>query len=141
GHEDFYAQRVKSYGIEDLVELRPSISYHDALAETLIADGLLIFQASNSNHQIPAKLYEYLRASRPILAITDPNGNTATVMRAAGIESIVRLDSVEEIKAGLMKFLEQIHQVEASIATDETIAKYSRKKGAQHLAEILDWLE
>ena len=47
-------------GIQDLIELAPLVPYEGrAFAEQLAADGLLLFQAANCNHQIPAKLYEY----------------------------------------------------------------------------------
>jgi len=43
-----------------------------ATAVRMAADALLVMQASNCNAQIPAKIYEYLRAGKPILALTDP---------------------------------------------------------------------
>jgi len=49
---------------------------------------LLLLQASNCNSQIPAKVYEYLRAGKPILALTDPEGDTATLLRNLGINTI-----------------------------------------------------
>jgi hypothetical protein len=78
--------------------------YRHALAEMLRADGLLILQAANCNEQIPAKLYEYLRAGRPILALTDPSGDTAGAVRDAGIGAIARLDSTDDIAAALDEF-------------------------------------
>ena len=114
------------------------IPYREALCEMMASDGLLVFQAGNCNHQIPAKIFEYLRAQKPILTMTDPRGDTAALMSAAGIDSIVRLDSVEEIQAGLMKFVDQIHQRKAPLPKCETIAKYSRKEGAKDLAGMLN---
>ena len=51
-----------------------------------------------------AKLYEYLRADRPIIALTDPVGDTATTLRQAGVPKIARIDSAEEIEAILSEF-------------------------------------
>ena len=56
----------------------------------LTVDGLLVLQAANCNDQIPAKTYEYLRAQQPLLALTDPAGDTADVIRRAGIDTIAR---------------------------------------------------
>jgi len=75
-----YAPLLKEAGIDDIVTLEPAVSYKAALQEMLTADGLLLFQAAMCNHQIPAKLYEYLRAGRPILALTDAAGDTAADM-------------------------------------------------------------
>lgn len=45
------------------------------------ADRALLFQAPNRNHQIPAKLYEHLRAGNLILAMTGPTGDTAATLQ------------------------------------------------------------
>ena len=72
GDDAGFRRDVEALGIDDIVRLEPPIDYLGALQEMLAADGLLILQASNCNAQVPAKLYEYLRAKRPILALTDP---------------------------------------------------------------------
>src|SRR5689334_12215337 len=69
GFEDLYRPQLLDLGINDIVFLEPTISHRESLIEMLNADGLLIFQAANCNLQIPAKLYECLRARRPIFAL------------------------------------------------------------------------
>lgn len=142
GHDDIYAPMLKAHGLDDMVSIRAGVPYTEALGEMLAADGLLVFQASNCNRQIPAKLYEYLRAKRPVFALTDPNGNTAQTLISAGIDTIVRLDDKEDIKQGLIRFLELIRNGAAPVATDHTIQKYSResltKKLAETLSDVLD---
>jgi hypothetical protein len=64
-----------------VVLLAPALPYREALRETMDVDGLLVFQAANCNHQIPTKIYEYFRTRRPILALTDPSGDTAAALR------------------------------------------------------------
>jgi glycosyltransferase involved in cell wall biosynthesis len=98
-HEDLMRKLAASHAVEPFIELCPPIPYREALAEMLRADGLLVMQASNCNEQIPAKIYEYLRAGRPILGLTDRTGDTGSVLRNAGIEQIASLDSPEEIAA------------------------------------------
>ena len=108
--------------------------------EMLNSDGLLLFQASNCNHLIPAKVYEYLRARRPIFALTDLNGDTANLLRDSGIETIVPLGSKDDIAQGLMKFLGCIHQGFAAVVSDTQLAQYSRKSKTGELAKLLDSL-
>lgn len=98
-------QLAEQHGVQDYVEVCPPIPYHEALAEMMRADGLLIMQASNCNAQIPAKLYEYLRAGRPVLCLTDPAGDTAQVLGQAGIDAIARLDDEREIASLLARFV------------------------------------
>ena len=109
-----------------------------ALAEMMNADGLLLFQASNCNHQIPAKIYEYLRARRPILALTDPEGDTAGVLRGAGCGTVVRLDAQEEIAAGMQGFLKDVREGRGDTASDAEIESHSRRARTAELARLLD---
>ncbi len=138
GEEKHYQQRLAAFGIADIVELAPSMPYRDALGEMLNADGLLLLQAANCNHQIPAKAYEYLRARRPVFALTDHRGNTATLLRESGIDTIVDIADKDEIKAGLLRFLELLDQEKAPIASDRAIAAHSRRARTGELAQLLD---
>jgi hypothetical protein len=104
----------------------------------IASDGLVVLQAANCNNQVPAKLYEYLRARRPILALTDPAGDTAAVLRNAGIDTIARLDSQEEIAQLLVRFLELVRQQRAPLAGESTIAAGSRRSRTIELARVLD---
>lgn len=138
GDDAGYRRDVAALGIDDIVRFEPAIGYQQALEEMLAADGLLIFQASNCNEQIPAKLYEYLRAQRPILALTDPVGDTAHTLRSAGTGMIVRLDSAEDIQASLPDFLDQIREDSWTRCTSEVIARYSRRSQTLQLARLLE---
>ncbi len=124
----------------DLVELAPAIAYEDALAEIMTADGLLLFQAANCNHQIPAKLYEYLRAGRPVFALTDDAGDTAVTLRAAGLDAIAPLDQRTVIAVRLTKFIADIVTGSAKLAIPELAARYSRRSQARELAALLEEL-
>lgn len=103
-----YRPLLAQAGIDDVIELAPSIGYRQALQEMLEADGLLLFQAAMANQQIPAKLYEYMRAGRPILALTDPAGDTAAAMRAAHTGMVCNLADAQDIAARLAEFVQGI---------------------------------
>ncbi|HEY7787908.1 MAG TPA: glycosyltransferase, partial [Casimicrobiaceae bacterium] len=79
-HDAVLVELARQHRVLDMIELVPPIPYRGALEEMMRADGLLILQAANCNDQIPAKLYEYLRSGRPIIALTDPTGDTAGAM-------------------------------------------------------------
>ncbi len=82
-HDDLLSQLAKVHGAESFIELCPPIPYRDALAEMLGVDALLVMQASNCNAQIPAKIYEYLRAGKPILkSIILPASSTRGIKRS-----------------------------------------------------------
>ena len=138
GTETNFRAELERLGIADIVQLQPSIDYVSALREMLTVDGLLILQAANCNAQVPAKLYEYLRADRPILALTDPKGDTARTLDAAGAGLVARLDSVAEIREALLRLMGQIRNGNWRRASRETVAGYSREAQAAKLARLLD---
>ena len=138
GSENVYRQYMRELGIEDIVVLGNAIPYADALSEMLSVDGLLIFQASNCNWQVPAKIYEYIRARRPILALTDPEGDTAHVLRDEGIDTIGTLSSKEDTARALVDFLTRIRTGKAPIASDRGVERHSRHIHAGEVARLLD---
>jgi glycosyltransferase involved in cell wall biosynthesis len=138
GNEEFYRSHVQSIGIDDIVLFEDAVPYQDALHEMLHCDGLLLFQGSNCNHQIPAKLYEYLRAGRPIFALTDPRGDTANVLTDAGVPTIAPLDSKEQIMRGLVEFLSLIREGHAPIPNKTKVIKHSRQARTVEFAKLLD---
>jgi hypothetical protein len=138
GHEDVHGPEISKRGIQDLVALLPSIPYREALREMLLADGLLIFQASNCNNQVPAKVYEYFRARRPIFAMTDLKGDTALVLRDAGCDAIVPLDDALAIARGLSTFLARARAGSPPpVPSEEEVARHSRRGRTEELARLL----
>jgi len=138
-HDDHLRMLMQRHpGLDNIIELAPALPYHEAVAEMLGADGLLLLQAANCNSQIPAKLYEYLRARRPLLALTDAAGDTAATLRAAGIDTIGQLDSPADIAAALLRFLHLCRAWQAPLASQKIITSHSRAARTQELAALLD---
>lgn len=137
GHDAVHAESLARFGIGDLVELAPQVSYAEALREMLEADGLLVFQAASCNNQIPAKLYEYFRAGRPILALTDTVGDTAGLLRSAGVDTISPLDDRAKIAAALTEFLAKLKSGTAPAVSRATAAMHSRRVRARELAALM----
>jgi len=128
---------AESNGALDFIELCPGVPYREALEEMTTVDALLVMQASNCNDQIPAKIYEYLRAGKPILALTDPVGDTAGVLRNAGLATISRLDSAEEILSALVALLREWRSGCAQLPEVSAVTQLSRRARSQILVTIL----
>lgn len=131
---------VSEMGLDHIVSLQPPVPYHEALLEMAHADGLLLFQGSRYNRQIPAKVYEYLRVARPILALTDPAGDTGALLASEGINSIAPLDDASAIEVALREFLARLKEHNVVVPTPERVARYSREAGVQRFAEVFDQL-
>jgi hypothetical protein len=107
----------------------------------LRADGLLLFQGPSCNHQIPAKLYEYLRAGRPIFALTDPRGNSAAVLRSAGVPDIVDIERTDSIEAAMREFLAAVRDGTRGGIPRAVAARFSRQARSSELAQVLNGVE
>lgn len=139
GHNEYYKKLIQEKKLQDIIFIEPGIGYKEALTEMLSVDGLVIFQAANCNHQIPAKIYEYLRAKKPILALTDIKGDTAAVLLNSGVEpSIAALDNKEEIIQTMIKFLHQIEQGTTPVISDKYIFSHSREARTEILAKMMN---
>lgn len=136
GEIKYFSGLAKKYGIEDIVKIEPAVPYREALAEMLTVDGLLVFQGTMFNAQIPAKIYEYFRAKKPVFALLDPEGETAKVLGAAGFTDMAPMDAPQAITVALKNFISQIQQGTAYIATDEVVEASSRKHRASQLAKV-----
>ena len=139
-NEAVLAPLVEKYRLADVVELAPPLSYRDALSEMRRADCLLVLQASNCNAQVPAKLYQYLRCRRPIIGLTDHAGDTAGVLRRAGLADIARLDSVDEIATLLRRFLDQVQGGAVVLPDANFVGESSRFHRTGELVALLEQL-
>ncbi|UCV17309.1 glycosyltransferase [Ferribacterium limneticum] len=137
-HDAFLKEQIVKLQLEQLVEIFPSVPYQDALAEMIRADGLLVLQSDGCNDQIPAKFYEYIRAGRPILALTDSAGDTAEAMRKFGLNNIAPLDSPSAITDRLAIFLQQARSGQIPPIPTNMLRQASRHERATLLAIMLN---
>ena len=138
GSDVIYRPMIEALDIGDIVRIEPVIAYRDALREMLRADGLLLFQGSVCNHQIPAKIYEYYRAGKPILALVDPAGISASMLRGVGIPDIADITRSEHIATTLLDLLAAQKEGRRRGVAREIAAGHSRKARSAELAGILN---
>jgi glycosyltransferase involved in cell wall biosynthesis len=138
GNETQFSRLAERYAVAERIEFLPPLPYKAALAEMLRADGLLVLQAANCNDQIPAKVYEYFRARRPIVALTDPRGDTAGLLRQCGIESIAALDDPAAIASLLAKALTELATGHGALPDEAAVRAASRHSRSEALARLLD---
>lgn len=123
---------------EDIIEILPPVPYAQALQEMMRADGLLVMQGANCNEQVPAKLYEYFRACRPILGLADPVGDTARVMADAGVAPIAQLEDSAAVEAALLAYLDARRAGASRLALSAPFAAMSRRARAAELVDVLE---
>lgn len=138
GSEAMYSEEIRRRGLEGMVTLAPPVSNHEALLEQADADALLLFQGSKFDHQIPAKVYEYLRIGRPIFALLGNGGDTEALLHETGGAKLVALDDVPGIEKGLLEFMHSLRDRRAPMANNAVVQGYSRRQGTTVLAGLLD---
>lgn len=91
-------QAVNAWGLTPFVAALPPLPYSASLAAMTDADALLVMQPPIDAFRpmVPTKLYEYLAAARPILAVV-PEGATARLVRAYDAGIVAQADDPEAI--------------------------------------------
>ena len=140
GSDDLYRSQLVALNLQDIVRLEPPIAYREALREMLRADALLLFQGSVCDHQVPAKIYEYYRAARPILALVGPEGISATMLREAGVEDQANMADAQQIADAISVFLDKLRNGRCSGVPRDFAMANSRRSRTGELARLLDEL-
>ncbi|WP_197513351.1 glycosyltransferase [Acidihalobacter aeolianus] len=140
GSEGHYESMVARYELHDIVEIAPMLERQDALVEQHRADGVLLFQGAEFNAQVPAKLYEYFRNGKPILALVDGAGETADIVLRENAGLVVDMNNVLAIETGLLEFIDKLKRRVITPVDGDALQKYSRRVGAQKLVSIIDKL-
>ncbi len=130
------------HGIADRVMVHPRVPYRTALSLQLRADALLLLQWNDKLDEgsVPAKLFEYLYARRPILAICYEQGMAAQLIRERRAGLVANAPErirdqlrvwIRQKRAGCLKRLDP--SVSHGLSRDEQFGKLERM-----FAEILD---
>ncbi|MCK9584135.1 MAG: glycosyltransferase [Candidatus Cloacimonetes bacterium] len=131
-------QEIQSSPIKDKISIMPELSHQDALLKMQEADALiLIINSSSPKGTLTSKVFEYLRLSRPILALVPQHGEAAALLRECGIDSICPMESVSAIKLCLTKLIEDRDK---ELTLSPALAKYERKQQVNELYRRLEAL-
>jgi len=70
---------------------------------------LIMNDSANAKGHIPGKVFEYLEARRPILAVGDPDGDTAAILTKANAGTCISFQDKPKMKACLQKVYEDFN--------------------------------
>jgi glycosyltransferase involved in cell wall biosynthesis len=130
---------VKRRGLDSSVTVERQVSYRESLARMAQADLLLLLDAPGRRIGVPAKVYEYLGAGRPILALAEPDGDTAWALRESGaVHRIVAPGDAFGIERALRELVRVVTRGEEPAPARERVAAFTREHLARSLAGILD---
>jgi Glycosyl transferase 4-like domain len=136
-HQELLQRLAAETGTAELIEIAPPIPYRAALGEMMRVDGLVVMQGDNCNEQIPAKLYEYFRARRPVLGLADPAGDTAQALRRAGVPHIAKLEDAAAVEQTLAAFVAMLRSGNGVLPDASAAAMASREARTQQFVELV----
>jgi glycosyltransferase involved in cell wall biosynthesis len=95
---------VRDLGLEQVVEFASHVPRRVILQEMLDASALLVVQPVTTV-SVPAKLYEYMGAGRPVLALAEPGGETAEIIRRYNAGIAVHTEDEGAIERALIALM------------------------------------
>jgi len=124
------------------VRVLPRVSHRDALAWQQQAHVLLLVWTSAVTRQnVSGKIFEYLAARRPVLAVVPPDGAAADIIRQSGVGVVVSPDDPPAVLAALQQCLEVARAQRPPFPRHEAgVARFSRQRLTEELAGIFERL-
>ncbi|GGI99194.1 hypothetical protein GCM10010885_05830 [Alicyclobacillus cellulosilyticus] len=140
GHDD-NRRLVAELGLTDVTEVLGYIPRVEALARMMTADVLLLFGdlSQQAGDYVPGKLYEYLYAGRPILALL-PEGEAADIVRREKAGIVVDPRDPAAIADGLLRILDLAAHGGSTPPRRKLADVYTRRGQAAALAACMDAL-
>jgi glycosyltransferase involved in cell wall biosynthesis len=119
--------------------LHDQVPYALAIQEMSRADILLLIHSPGLQVSVPAKLYEYLGAGRPILALAELDSDIAWVLRESGVRHRIAppLD-VRAIKQALIELVQEAQKEGTGTPDRRALQQFTRERMAQRFADCLD---
>lgn len=132
--------KVQELGLQDTIHFTGYIEHQHSIGYLKAADLLLLLvgDASDSQAVMPGKIFEYLAARRPILALA-PDGVAADLLKETLSGVVVPPNDLAAIAEQLVKLYKQWEAgTLTSQTSDELINRYDRCSQTKTLAEILE---
>ncbi len=95
---------------------------------------LILTNTKNAKGNIPGKLFEYMATNLPILALGDPEGDSAKILKESQAGQVFSHSDHVAIQVSLRKLFERSGEAEPATGIDQ----YSRKNLSFQLANLLD---
>ena len=136
---------AEQLGLGDRLELHPYVPRRRALELQRDSEALLLLipeAAGRGRGVLSGKVYEYLAAERPILAVVPPDGAAAALLRETGAGIVVAPDDVRGMR-GALEQLDSRFRAGRLNGTPLPAAQrelLSRRARVEELAELLQTL-
>ena len=130
---------IRELALGDVVKQIGYVPHRQSLEYVKGAD-LLLLVGGKHRWEETGKVYEYLAAGRPILALVQPDGAAAELLRQYSAASVIDRDNRQETYAALREAISGGSIAASALRADPRpwIRQYERKRLTETLAQILD---
>jgi glycosyltransferase involved in cell wall biosynthesis len=140
------ADREWASAIMDRIELIPYAPHRRALELQRSSEALLLLipEADGRGRGVlSGKVFEYLAAERPILAVVPPDGAAANLIRETGAGVVVAPDDIDGIERELVAMRDRWRAggLNGSPLDDDWRERLDRRTRVQELADLMHTLE
>ncbi|HKK74109.1 MAG TPA: glycosyltransferase family 4 protein [Saprospiraceae bacterium] len=134
-------QSIDSFGLNSYLEKINQLPHQEVLQEMQRSQVLLlaINNTPNAAGILPGKMYEYMGAQRPILAIGPPQKDAGKILRKTGAGIMHDYQDLAGIQASLKEMFQAYLSEELSVDSKGT-EQYSRRHLAGKYAQLMDQL-
>ncbi|OGU47284.1 MAG: hypothetical protein A3H45_12535 [Ignavibacteria bacterium RIFCSPLOWO2_02_FULL_55_14] len=130
--------------IRPSVERLDYVAHAESIRRLTESDLLLLIvdESKDSREIVPGKVFEYLGARKPILALTDVDGAVARLIAETSSGRAVNNQDVPSIKAAFVEcYRNYLYHTSSIQPNEEEVRKYERREVTRRLAELLDYLQ
>jgi glycosyltransferase involved in cell wall biosynthesis len=135
-------EMLTTTAVHDAVEIVPYLPHGESIRRLLAADALLLVvdESKESAEIVPGKVFEYLGARRPIIALAE-QGAVAELLRETRAGIVAQNQDIAAIKRAFVECYRNSLYHTVTVEPDEdAVRKYERREITRRLAELLDYL-
>ena len=131
---------LQEANLSDIAEFTGFVSHQAALQFTVDASLLLLLMPRDRKQSgvVTGKIFEYLGARRPILALSPPEFEAAQIVRESGAGEVISPGDEAAIEAFLLRSYAAFCAGRSDETAPKNLESYERRAGAKQLAALLD---
>lgn len=137
--DEAYEKAARDAGVADLVDPRPFVPHEEVVAALKGSDALLYVGGDDPRNRLnlPSKLYDYIGAGRPIVAIVDPSFRVADIVREHGFGIVVEPGDADGVSAALERIRSGTFEYDPEPGA---VSTYTRERSTEAYVDTLEQL-
>lgn len=139
-HKSIVGEYAKKYNLEGQIKLYGYMPHRDSVQMLYNSDVLLLIigKVEGAENFYSGKIFEYIRADRPILGLVPEKGAAARVIEETNTGTVVDPENIKGISKAIAYYYQLWEKGELSHEPNwDKVKKYSRKSQAGELAKII----